>query len=179
MAIKYWVGNDPDAEVTDAQAQVLAGLGDVTATAAEVNAAADVSSRVVSIPDAATYTMLTSNSGKVHILPDLTVSCTITMPTAAAGLEYKFIGKGVVADAQNWVFNTGSDTNFYLGGLTELDTTGDTVILEVPDGNSNSIMTIVTPAPGTTIELFCDGTNWIISGVLQSETADAVLWADQ
>lgn len=152
---------------------------EITATAAEINGACDVSSRVVSIADGTTYTVLAANSGKLHAIPDLTATCTISLPTASAGLDYTFVSKGVAADAQNWVFDTGSDTNFYLGGITELDTSADTVVLEVPDGDSNSIMTVVTPAPGSTIRISCDGTNWILSGVVQSDTADAITWADQ
>lgn len=156
------------------------GLGtEVLATAAEINAACDVSSRLVSVPDEATYAVLTANSGKLHVMPDLTADCVISLPVAAAGLEFTFISKAVAADAQDWQFNTGSDTNFYLGGVTELDTTGDTVILEVPNGSSNSIMNVLTPAPGSRVRFACDGTNWIIEGVVQSETADAVTWADQ
>ena len=41
---------------------------------------------IVNVPDAATYTVLAADSGKVHIMPDLTASCTITLPTEKAGL---------------------------------------------------------------------------------------------
>lgn len=171
-------------DITIVGSQTVTGdmvvTGDVTLTGdLDITGTLTSSGTYVAVPDGATYTVLAANSGKIHIMPDLTASCTISLPTAAAGLVYEFISKGVAEDAQNWVFDTGSDTNFYLGGLTELDTTGDTVVLEVPDGDSNSKMTIVTPAPGTRILMICDGTNWILSGVVQSDTADAVTWADQ
>lgn len=151
------------------------GGTEVTATAAEINGAADVSSRIVSITDAAAYTALAANSGKTHVLPDLTASCTVTLPAAAAGLEYTFIGKGVAADAQNWIFDTGSATNFYLGGLAFADTDAGAAADEIhagvfPNGNSNDIMTIVTPGAGTRIHLVCDGTNWIVNGQVYSAT---------
>ena len=44
----------------------------------------------VAIPDAATYTVLASNSGLVHYVPDLTATCTITPPTPKAGLWFDF-----------------------------------------------------------------------------------------
>lgn len=131
------------------------------------------------VTDAATNTINVKDSGKMHIIPDLTADCVFSLPTAQAGLNYTFVYGGVAADAQDWQFDTGSDTNFYLGGFVELDTTGATVILEAPDGDSNSIVNILTPAPGTRIEFFCDGTNWYLSGTVHSETADAVTWADQ
>lgn len=138
-----------------------------------------VQTPMVSVTDAATYTVLSANSGKVHIMPDLTADCVITLPTAAAGLYYEFWYQGVVADAQDWQFDTGSDTNFYLGGLVELDASGNTVVAEAPDGDSNSIMNVLTPGVGTIVKMYCDGTNWILSGTVQSDTADAVTWADQ
>lgn len=153
----------------------------VTATAAEINAAADVGSRVIAIADAATYTVLAANSGKVHTVPNLTASCTISLPTASAGLEYKFIYKGVAADAQNWVIDTGSDTNYYVGGLVHLDTdagsAGDEVVPIAGDGNSNSKLTVVTPDVGTEVSAVCDGTNWILSGFAVSATVPS--FADQ
>lgn len=147
----------------------------VTATAAEINAAADVSGRLVSIPDAATYVVLAANSGKTHVIPNLTASCTIDLPAVAAGLEYTFIGSAVAADAQNWIFDTTSATNFYLGGLAFADTDAGAGADEIhagvfPDGNSNDIMTIVTPGAGTRVHLICDGTNWIVNGQVFSAT---------
>lgn len=155
-------------------ANVLEMIG-VTATAAELNAASDVSSRLVSITDAATYTALAANSGKTHVIPDLTADITIDLPAAASGLEYTFIGKGVAADGQNWIFDTTSATNYYLGGLAFADTdagdTADEIHAGVyPDGNSNDIMTIVTPGAGTRIHMICDGTNWIVNGQVFSAT---------
>lgn len=176
---KYWIGNEPNSTVTSAQAQIIQGLGDVSASAAEINKICDDSVNYVNVTDAATYSILAANSGKLHIMPDLTADCTLSFPTAAAGLRYKFISKAVAADAQDWIFDTGSDTNFYLGGITELDTSGNTVVLEVPDGNSNSKMSILTPDPGSFIEFICDGTNWIVNGIVQSDTSDAITWADQ
>lgn len=153
----------------------------LTATMAEINSAADVSGKVVSVADAATYTVLAANSGKTHIMPNLTASCTISLPTASAGLEYKFIYGAVAADAQNWVIDTGSDTNFYLGGLVHLDTdagsAGDEVVSAVGDGDSNSKLTVVTPDAGTEVSLICDGTNWYLSGVVNS--ASIPTFADQ
>lgn len=130
---------------------------------------------IVSIADAATYTALAANSGKTHVFPDLTASCTVTLPAVASGLEFTFIGKGFATEGQNWVFDTGSATNFYLGGLQFLDSdepgAGSTLVPVYPDGNSNDIMTIITPQAGTLVYMICDGTNWIINGQVFSATA--------
>lgn len=151
------------------------GGAQVTATAAEINAAADVSARLVSIPDGTTYVVLAANSGKVHVIPNLTADCTIDLPAAAAGLEYTFITSAVATEGQNWIFDTTSATNFYLGGLQFLDSdepgSGSTLVPVYPDGNSNDIMTIITPQAGTIVYVICDGTNWIVNGTVYSATA--------
>jgi hypothetical protein len=162
----------PTANITGLQ---IGGTA-VNATAAEINAAADVSARIVNVTDAATYTVLAANSGRPHIMPNFTSSCTLALPTASAGLEFEFFGKAVAVDAQNWVFDTGSATNFYLGSLVFLDTDdpADTVTTGVfPNGTSNDILTVVTPAGGTRIKLICDGTNWIAGGIVISATTPA------
>lgn len=172
-----------DAQFTNATVASTLTLGstDLTATGAEINAAADVSARLVSISDATTYTALAANSGKTHAVPNLTATCTVSLPTAAAGLEYSFIYAGVAADAQNWVIDTGADANYFLGGLVHLDTdagsAGDEIVPIAGDGNSNSKLTVVTPDVGTRVDLVCDGTNWILSGSVVSATVPS--FADQ
>lgn len=135
----------------------------------------------VVIADAATYTVTAANNGKTHILPNLTASCTIALPTATAGLEYEFIYGGVAADAQNWVLDTGADANYYLGGLVHLDTdagaAGDEIVPIAGDGNSNSKLTVVTPDVGTKVKVLCDGTNWYLNGIAVSATVPS--FADQ
>jgi len=130
---------------------------------------------IVNVTDAATYTVLAADSGKTHIIPDLTASCTLTLPTAAAGLEYIFIGSAVAADAQNWVFDTGSAAAFFLGGTAFADTDAGAAADEIhagvySDGNSNDIFTVVTPGAGTRVHVVCDGTNWILNAVVFSAT---------
>lgn len=150
----------------------------VTATAAEINAAADVSGRAVAPGDVAAYTVLAANSGKVHYIGDLTADCTFTLPAAAAGLEFRFVSTMLgTADAQDWIFDTGSDTNFYVGGLKWIDPADDTTDMVYPNGSSNSKMSVIVPAGGTDITLFCDGTHWIIMGA--AVAASTATFADQ
>ena len=153
----------------------------VTATAAEINAAADVSAKHVDIGDNTTYTVLAANSGKTHTLPNLTADITISLPTASAGLEYTFVYAGVAADAQDWIIDTGADANFYLGGLVHLDTdagsAGDEVVPIAGDGNSNSKLSVLVPDVGTRVHMICDGTSWILSGQVVGATVPS--FADQ
>lgn len=129
----------------------------------------------VNIGDVSAYTLLAKNSGLHHYIPDLTSSCTITPPTPKAGLWYEFAYTGAAADGQNWVINTGSDTNYFKGGVVFLDTdagdTGDEVSVVRSDGNSNSKFTVVKPDVGTRVRIEClDGTTWNINGTVVSDT---------
>ncbi len=147
----------------------------VTATAAEINAKTAAASRLVNVTDAATYTVLAADSGKIHIMPNFTSTCTLALPAASAGLEYVFIAKAIAADAQNWVFQVAEAGVSFLGGLSFLDTDAgagaDEVHLGVfPNGSSNDFMTIVTPTAGTRIYMINDGTNWIVNGQVFSAT---------
>lgn len=142
------------------------------ATAAEINAAADVSARSVVIPDATPYTVLVANSGKVHVIAEQTANLTLNLPTAAAGLEYEFIMGGVATEAQNWIFAAGVP---YKGGLGFADLDAGAGADEInngvyPNGSSNDNMTIVTPAAGTRVKVVCDGTNWFVNGLVVSAT---------
>lgn len=156
----------------------------VTATATEINAAADVSARSpVVVTDAATYTVLAANSGLWHVVPDLTADCTITLPTPAAGLNYTFIYGGAAADAQDWIIDTGSDTNYYVGGGLHVDSDAgagaDECVPVMADGNSNSICTVLTPQGGTKVEVWSDGTLWYTNAMVVSASASALAYTDQ
>ena len=150
----------------------------VTATAAQINAAATPASRFVNVTDAATYTVLAADSGKIHIMPNFTSSCTLALPAVAAGLEYTFIGKAVAADAQNWIIQSASATNYFIGGVSFADTDAGAAADEIhagiwSNGSTNDFLTVVTPGAGTYIYMICDGTNWIVNGQVFSATVPA------
>jgi hypothetical protein len=132
----------------------------------------------VSVPDAATYTVRAENSGLTHYIPNLTADIVITLPSPKAGLWFDFAYSGVAADAQDWAFTTGSDTNYFDGGLMFCDQDGDALAPIAGDGNSNSKLSILTPEPGTRIRIESrNGTLWTLSGFVLSATIPA--FADQ
>lgn len=125
----------------------------------------------VTIPDATTYTVLADNAGVVHYFPNFSSSCTATLPSPKAGMWFEFAYNGVAADAQNFVISTGSDTNYFIGGVQFIDNDTDVVAPVQPDGNSNSKLTIVTPDVGTRIRIeSANGTTWNLSGFVGSAT---------
>lgn len=130
----------------------------------------------VAVPDAATYTLLAKNSGLRHYMPNLTADCTITPPTPKAGLWFEFAYAGAAADAQDWIIDTGTNTNYFIGGVAHLDTdaadAGDEVVPVRSDGNSNSVFTVLVPDVGTLVRMEClDDVTWHISGAVTSATA--------
>lgn len=131
-----------------------------------------------SIPDAATYTVDADDSGLMHYVPDLSQGLTITLPAPKAGVWFEFAYAGIAADASNWVIDTGSNTNYFIGGLMFCDQDGDALAPIAGDGNSNSKLTVVTPEPGTRIRVeSANGTTWNLSGYVLSATIPS--FADQ
>ncbi len=138
----------------------------------------------VNVPDATPYAVKAQNSGLTHWMPDLTSDTTITLPTPKAGLKFRFAYNGAAADAQDWLIDSGSNTYFFKGGLMQFVTAGGAGSDEIApfrsDGNSNSKITVLTPDVGTWIEVDCvDGTTWNVSGHVLSNTATAIVFADQ
>lgn len=132
----------------------------------------------VTLTDVTAYTVLARNSGLVHYIPDLTADITITLPSPKAGMWFEFAYVGDAADAADWLITTGSDTNYYRGGLVFMDQDGDALAPIDGDGNSNSKLTILTPEPGTKIRIESgDGTTWFVSGYVLSATIPT--FADQ
>lgn len=128
---------------------------------------------LIKVPDAATYTVLAINSGRIHVLPDLTASCAIALPAVAVGLTYRFWYGGAAADAQDWVI-TALAGAFFKGGVTFHDQDTDVVSPVYANGTSHLILTVVKPEVGTDLELVCDGTYWYLNGRVLSITTAAI-----
>src|SRR5690349_21171895 len=129
----------------------------------------------ISVPDGTSYTVDPDNSGLIHYVPDLTGTCTFTLPTAQTGLWFEFAYVGAAADAPNWIISTGSATNYYKGGVVHLDadsgTGADELVPVRSNGSSNAKLTVVTPDVGTRIRIECaDGTRWNVVGHVVSAT---------
>lgn len=130
--------------------------------------------RTVAVSDAATYSVLKKNSGKLHIMPNLTADCTITLPAAENGLTYKFIYGGAAADAQDWIIVTAATTSLFKGGVVHLDhdagSAGDELVPVFADASNDDTFTVLVPSAGTEVTLVSDGTHWYVSGFVVSAT---------
>ena len=158
----------------------MAGNGSLSDMRKALEALAETHRTIVSVPDANT-TILATNSGKPHLVANVSADRTFTLPAAAVGLVYELIATVGAADGHDWIISTGSDTNYFVGAIVHLDTdandAGDEVVVVAPDGNSNSKLQINLPQGSTRVRLICDGTLWCVEGQAVSATAPA--FADQ
>lgn len=155
-------------------ANVYAPTTAVNATGAEVNAAADISVAVVQMTDA-DQSFSALNSGKPHLVPNVSADRTFTLPTPQTGLEFRLYAQISAADGHDWIIDTGSDTNFFNGAVVHLDTdavgAGTEIVDVAPNGSTDSIIQVNLPEGGTFLHFICDGTNWTIAGMVASVTA--------
>lgn len=130
----------------------------------------------VFVADATPYTVLAANSGKLHIILEQTSSITLNLPVIAAGLSYKFVMGGVATEAQNWVI-VATTPSFYNGGVLWGDlnagAASDELGVVYGNGTSHLTLTVTTPAAGTGVEIYSDGTEWFVHGTVISDSTPA------
>lgn len=123
-------------------------------------------------------TLSASNAGGViNLVPNGTQDNTYTLPAPVAGTSFTFVYAGGAADATDFLINTGSDTNFFIGGVVFHDTDNGDVAVVFSDGNSNSKFQANLPAAAQVTVVARDNVNWQIFGSVVSTTAPA--FADQ
>jgi len=136
---------------------------------------------VVFVVDATAVNISAKDSGKIHVIPDLTADSTFTLPTEEIGLMYELWYGGTAADAHDWIIKTTGNSNYFVGGLVGHDTDagGDDTYVVDSNGSSNSQLTVYTPIAGTLVKVVCNGTVWYINGQAVSATDAAHAFADQ
>ena len=122
-----------------------------------------------------TITKLT-HGGRINFVPDGGQDNTYTLPAPEAGVSYRFVYGGAAADATDAIFITPGNANFYIGGVTFLDTDNE-ISAVFSDGNSNSSLQINVPAGFDVTFIGVDSTNYRVMGSVTSATAPA--FADQ
>lgn len=128
----------------------------------------------VFVADATPYTVLAANSGKPHIILEQTSNITLNLPVIAAGLSYKFFMGGVATEAQNWII-VATTPSFYNGGIawTDLNDAESNLAVVYANGTSHLTLTVTTPAAGTCLEIYSDGTEWFVHGTVISDSTPA------
>ncbi len=123
---------------------------------------------MISLADANT-TILEANSSKVHLIPNVSADRIYTLPPNAAGLYYEFWSTLVAADGHDVQIVADNAADFYKGTLRWLDTNGTTqYVLLSPNGTNDHTLNIILPI-GFHIKMYCDGTNWFITGTVEAD----------
>jgi len=117
-----------------------------------------------------------THGGRINLVPDGGQNNTYTLPAPEAGVAYRFVYAGGAADATAAIIVTPGNTNFYVGGVTFLDSDNE-VSSVFSDGDSNSKITLNVPAGFDITIIGKDSTNYQIFGNVTSATAPA--FADQ
>ena len=131
----------------------------------------------VSLADGNVTLTNATHSGRVLLVPDGGQDNTYTLPAPIAGSVFRFVYAGGAADATDALIITPGNTNFYIGGVTFLDTDGNEVSSVFSDGNSNSSIQMNVPAGFDVTIVGLNTTNYQILGNVTSTTAPA--FADQ
>jgi len=122
----------------------------------------------VALADTASITLTAAtNAGRTNVFPNTSQNTTVTLPTPSAGLSFRFIYGGAAADATDHIIKTAGNTIFFKGALTHLDT----------DGNSNSIISLVTPQSYVIDLVGASATVYHVSGFISDATVPTI--ADQ
>ena len=130
----------------------------------------------VSLSDGNVTLTNATHSGRVLLVPDGGQDNTYTLPAPIAGSMFRFVYAGAAADATDALIITPGNTNFYIGGVTFLDS--DNAISSVfSNGSSNSSIQLNVPAGFDVTIMGLNTTNYQIFGTVTSTTAPA--FADQ
>ncbi len=131
----------------------------------------------VSLSDGNVTLTNATHSGRVLLVPDGGQDNTYTLPAPIAGSVFRFVYAGGAADATDALVLTPGNTNFYIGGVTFLDTDGDSISSVFSNGSSNSSIQLNVPAGFDVTIVGLNTTNYQIFGNVTSTTAPA--FADQ
>jgi diaminopimelate epimerase len=172
--IHHWVTNIADT-VTAATGDVLVlydASDNYEPKYVPVSGLAGTLSTSVAVGDVNT-TLSAANSGRPHIIANVSADRTYTLPAAAAGLQFSFIAEVGAADGHDWIFLTAAPATLFKGGVLMVDTDAGpaTVAAVVADQSDDDQLQVNLPQGGTLVEMYCDGTSWIVSGVVVSATA--------
>lgn len=156
---------------------INSSTGAVTAAPVSLGASGIVATPVALADGNASLTAAANGGGVVNIVPNGTQDNTYTLPAPVAGTSFTFVYGGGAADATDFIINTGSNTNYFIGGVMFNDTDDGAASVVFSDGNSNSKLQVNVPAAAQITVVALNSTNWQVWGIVAGATAPA--FADQ
>ena len=129
-------------------------------------------------------TLTAADSGGVILMAD-SAAKTIQLPSSVEdGKQFTFAYVAAAAEAHDITIDTQSDTNYFIGGLSILDTDATTdgteaLVPILPNGSSNSQVALKTVDNGTWFTCVNFNKVWYMFVQICTATATAVVYADQ
>ena len=145
-------------------------------TSGAITEVATIGDGPVSLADSNVTLTNATHSGRILLVPDGGQDNTYTLPAPIAGSVFRFVYAGGAADATDAIIVTPGNTNFYIGGVTFLDTDNE-ISAVFSDGNSNRSIQLNVPAGFDVTIVGLNTTNYQIFGTVTGATAPA--FADQ
>ena len=128
----------------------------------------DIDPMVLILNDADQALTHVTAENKTLVVPAIAGNRTYTIPTPTkAGQHYKFVYGGAAVEAQNVLISTGTGNSVYMkGGVAWMNSTdtvdnGEAVL---SDGNSNELLTLVTPGAFEINLVSYSTTEWYVYG---------------
>ena len=175
---KYWLGNNPNAQITNAEITELGTISEtdfgvlsdltadanelnlldgVNATTDEINAACDVLTENVTTTNA----IAASETGS-HFVLNSTTAFVSTLPAPAAGLEFWFHAGATQVTGGNHTVVTTSSANVIVGSLSSREDAAGVVVCHAL---ADTISFVAAKAVlGDLAHVWSDGTYWYLDG---------------
>ena len=162
---KYWLGNNPNAQITNAEVKELGTISetdfgvvsDLTASAAEINANCDVLTEAVTTTNA----IAASETG-THFVLNTATAFVSTLPAPAAGLEFWFHAGVTQVTGGNHTIVTNGSANIIVGSLSSREDAAGVVVCHAL---ADTISFVADKAVlGDLAHVWSDGTYWYLDG---------------
>ena len=157
MANKYWIANNPNSQVSDAEAQKIEELSATNVSLAELNANCDVLTEAVT-----TTNVIAASETGTHFVLNSATAFVSTLPALAAGLEFWFHAGATQVTGGNHTIVTNGSANVIEGSLSSREDAAGVVACVAA---ADTISFVADKAvQGDLAHVYCDGTDWYLDG---------------
>ena len=169
---KYWIANNPNSQVTDAEAQKIEELSATDVSLAELNANCDVLTEAVT-----TTNVIAASETGTHFVLNSATAFVSTLPAPAAGLEFWFHAGATQVTGGNHTIVTNGSANVIEGSLSSREDAAGVVACVAA---ADTISFIANKAlQGDMAHVWSDGTDWYLDGHCFVQDGMTTTQADQ
>ena len=178
MAKKYWLANNPNAQITNAEVAELGTisetdfgvLADLTADANELNimdginaTTEEINSNCDVLTEAVTTTnVIAASETGTHFVLNSATAFVSTLPAPAAGLEFWFHAGVTQVTGGNHTIVTNGSANVIEGQLTSREDAAGVVVCAAAADTISFVADLAVQ--GDMAHVWSDGTDWYLDG---------------